>query len=182
MAARKPNPYDDCVLIMPNHRGVKGQRAFRLGKPISGPLPAVFEGEGVRSGADPGRVDASIIFEYETRTPLTASPKVQPVLISPSHGQHPEMRAPCSVSALQPTVFQGFLWHLNRLSRRGCGRVDEARAIRHVSPNPVQPIRIGFNMTGAEDPNCWPDFGSQKQISTAEFCLRSSILFDRLSV
>jgi predicted deacylase len=35
-------PYDDCVLIMPNHRAVKGQRAFRLGRAISGPLPAAI--------------------------------------------------------------------------------------------------------------------------------------------
>lgn len=26
-------PYDDCVLVMPNHRAVKGQRAFRLARP-----------------------------------------------------------------------------------------------------------------------------------------------------
>ena len=25
-------PYDDCILVMPNHRAVKGQRAFRLAK------------------------------------------------------------------------------------------------------------------------------------------------------
>lgn len=26
-------PYDDCVLVMPNHRAVRGQRAFRLARP-----------------------------------------------------------------------------------------------------------------------------------------------------
>ena len=29
-------PYDDCVLVMPNHRAVKGQRAFRLARPAGG--------------------------------------------------------------------------------------------------------------------------------------------------
>lgn len=28
-------PYDDCVLVMPNHRAVKGQRAFRLAREAS---------------------------------------------------------------------------------------------------------------------------------------------------
>jgi len=28
-------PYDDCVLVMPNHRAVKGQRAFRLARPVA---------------------------------------------------------------------------------------------------------------------------------------------------
>lgn len=28
-------PYDDCVLVMPNHRAVKGQRAFRLARPAA---------------------------------------------------------------------------------------------------------------------------------------------------
>jgi predicted deacylase len=27
-------PYDDCVLVMPNHRAVRGQRAFRLARPV----------------------------------------------------------------------------------------------------------------------------------------------------
>jgi len=39
-------PYDDCVLIMPNHRAVQGQRAFRLGRPLSGPLPAPVQASG----------------------------------------------------------------------------------------------------------------------------------------
>lgn len=37
-------PFDDCVLIMPNHRAVKGQRAFRLGRHVSGPRPRPFDG------------------------------------------------------------------------------------------------------------------------------------------
>lgn len=29
-------PYDDCVLVMPNHRAVRGQRAFRLARRVAG--------------------------------------------------------------------------------------------------------------------------------------------------
>jgi len=28
-------PYDNCVLVMPNHRAAKGQRAFRLARPAA---------------------------------------------------------------------------------------------------------------------------------------------------